>query len=331
MLFCVVGYLHPPDRYTAYLKYVSSEAGKWNRGDVSYSRMLPFYHVSQVENTYKYLKENHPEYLYRCPVRSIQVSTVPVDHVKRYYRPRERLREVMGDPKNILEENLLDLVTILTELSGIDVSDMGVTGSILTSTHSPEFSDIDFTVYGMEATRALRETMREMRRRENVILPFSAAKNKVWSREHAERFPLSFSDLMEFSERRWNYGIFRDTYFSIHPIRTDREITEKYGDQNYTPLREVTGRAVIKNSDESIYLPAVYHLESVESENDVEISRVVSYESLYSDMFEAGERVAFHGKLEKVEGIHGDYHQVVIGGAGSKPSYIKRLIDSSQP
>ena len=26
--FCLVGYLHPPDRYTAYLKYTPAESGR---------------------------------------------------------------------------------------------------------------------------------------------------------------------------------------------------------------------------------------------------------------------------------------------------------------
>ena len=56
LLFCVVGYLHPPDRYTAYLKYVPSEGGKWKRGETRYARVLPYYHVSQVENTYGFLR-----------------------------------------------------------------------------------------------------------------------------------------------------------------------------------------------------------------------------------------------------------------------------------
>ena len=32
-LFCVVGYLHPPDKVTAYLKYVPDTEGKWRKGE----------------------------------------------------------------------------------------------------------------------------------------------------------------------------------------------------------------------------------------------------------------------------------------------------------
>ena len=49
LMFVVVGYLHPPGRVTAYLKYVPSEEGRWRRGDTRYTRTLRYYHVTQVE------------------------------------------------------------------------------------------------------------------------------------------------------------------------------------------------------------------------------------------------------------------------------------------
>ena len=93
-LFCVVGYLHPPDGYTAYLKYVPSKNGKWGSDIARYSRTLPFYHVSQVENTYSYLKCNHPKYLFDCPIRNITLSWVPKKNVKHYYDPKQKIREI---------------------------------------------------------------------------------------------------------------------------------------------------------------------------------------------------------------------------------------------
>ncbi len=323
LLFCVVGYLHSPDRVTAYLKYVPVAEGKWRRGEVSYARVIPYYHVSQVENTYGFLRERHPEYLYDCPVRNITVSSVPRDRIKTYYRPRERLESIMKDPGDELESKLRDLVTILSGLAGLDTKDFGVTGSILTASHSPDFSDIDLTVYGQEASTALREALRETRRNHGVIQPFNASKREAWSRSREGRFPLGFGELMEFAERRWNYGVCMDTYFSVHPVRTDSEIAETYGDNRYTPLGGVRGSATVADASEAIYLPAVYRLEDVETDSDHMVTEVVSYEGLYADMFYPGERIEFSGILERVEGKR-SIHRVVVGGAGSEPSYIKR-------
>ena len=76
LLFCVVGYLHPEDRFTAYLKYVPDLEGKWSRRGFRFSRVMPYYHVSQIEKTYDYLRINHPEYVFNCPMRKIAISSV---------------------------------------------------------------------------------------------------------------------------------------------------------------------------------------------------------------------------------------------------------------
>jgi predicted nucleotidyltransferase len=321
-LFCVVGYLHPPDQVTAYLKYVPDAEGKWRRGEIGYSRVIPYYHVSQVENTYVFLGESHPEYLYSCPVRNITVSSVPRDRIKTYYRPRERLAAIMEDPRDELEFKLRDLVTMLMGLAGLDTRDLGVTGSLLTGSHNPEFSDIDLTVYGQKASTALREALRETRRNDGVIQSFNVSKREAWSHNRQGRFPLGFGELMEFAERRWNYGEYMGTYFSVHPVRTDSEIAEEYGESTYSSIGSVKGSATVADASEAIYLPAIYRLEDVETDSGHMVTEVASFEGLYADMFYAGERIEFNGVLEWIKGTR-NFHHVVVGGAGSKPSYIK--------
>jgi len=325
LLFCVVGYLHPPDRYTAYLKYFPSAEGKWSRGGTRYSRALPFYHVSQVEGTYALLKELYPRYLFDCPVRNVTVSAVPHAMVKAYYRPRKRLGSMMSEgARDPLEQKLIDLVSLLTERSGLDPQDFGVTGSILTGSHNPGFSDIDLTVYGFEASKSLKEALREAKGEAGAVKPYNMEKMEEWIRGRSNKFPLSTEELRAFASRRWNYGVFEGTYFSVHPTRTDDEITEEYGDLTYRRLGGVSGVAEIKDSRESIYLPAIYHVDEVETEAETppDIKQIVSYEGMFGDLFVEGDGVEFRGVLEEVKG-DGTYLRVVIGGAGSGGGYIK--------
>jgi predicted nucleotidyltransferase len=331
MIWCVVGYLHPPDRYTAYVKYVPSEEGKWRRGDSGYSRVIPFYHVSQVEATYGLLMERHPEYVYQCPVRNITVSSVPRERVVVYHRPRARLASLMRNGgEDELEEKLVELARLLCDTSGFEVGDLGVTGSLLTGSHSPEFSDIDLTVYGMEASRRLKEAILENRGENGSVRPFSEERKREWSRSRTGRLSLTFEQLMTFAERRWNYGVYDGTYFSAHPVRTDAEITEEYGDLRYVQAGLVEGRAVIEDSSESIYLPAIYKVSEVEMKgSEGGVSEIVSYEGLYCDMFKSGDVVEFRGVLECVTGRR-SFDRVVVGSAGSLPSYIKD-VETSQP
>ena len=162
-LFCVVGYLHPPDGYTAYLKYVPAPDGKWERDGVRYSRSIPYYQVSQVENTYQWLINNHPEYILQCPVRGIEVSWVPRNRVKKYYNPRDRLEEIKKkDAKDPLEEKLVKLASLLEDRVGVEGS-VGVTGSILTQTHNPEFSYLDINVYVKNESYKLKKAVMDLK------------------------------------------------------------------------------------------------------------------------------------------------------------------------
>ena len=179
-LFCVVGYLHPNDGYTAYLKYVPSETGKWARNGVRYSRSISYYQVSQVENTYQFLKQRHPEYILECPVRNIEVSWVPKNRVKKYYHPQDRLREIKEKgPRDSLEEKLLRLTDIFEEKAGIEDS-LGVTGSILTKTHNPEFSDMDIIVNGLDESYMLKEALLELKSESNEIKGISEQEKEQW-------------------------------------------------------------------------------------------------------------------------------------------------------
>lgn len=316
-LFCVVGYLHPPDGYTAYLKYVPSLDGKWERDGQRYSRTLPFYHVGQVENTYRYLKENYSQYLFDCHVRNISISWVPKNHVKQYYSAREKLQEIKGrGAKDSLERKLLDLSTVLEEKTGIKNS-LGVTGSILTGSHNPSFSDIDLTVHGYDASRKLIEVLGELIEEADIVKSVTPEEKEKWVRNRAEKFPLSIDDMRNIAEKRWNYGYFEDTYFSVHPIRTDEEITEHYGDNTYHRKKVVEGTATVSDNRDSIYLPAVYRVEGAD-----EVSEVVSFEGLYGSLFEVGDRIQFKGILEEIKG-RTPRNRVLVGGAGSPDSYIK--------
>jgi len=322
LMFVVVGYLHPPGRVTAYLKYVPTAEGKWGRGDTRYTRTLRYYHVTQVESTYGYLRENYPDYLYDCPVRNITFSCVPLRDVKRYYDPVERVDSLIREgPSDPLEEKLLGLAEYLGEHAGVE-GRIGVTGSILTRSHNPEFSDIDITVYGREEAQRVRGAVLGARK-EGVIRGRSEEEIERWVAQRAEKFPLSREELRGIAPRRWNYGFYRNTYVSVHPTRTDEEITESYGDYTYSQLGEVKGTAVVVDAAESIYLPAIYRVtDSKLEKRETHVSEIVSYEGIYGGLFTEGEKVEFSGILERYEGKEMG-HRVVLGGAGSTGDYVK--------
>jgi hypothetical protein len=330
LLFCLVGYLHPPTGYTAYLKYVPMAGGKWSKGRVGYRRALSYYHVMEVEKTFGFLREHYPQYLFNCPVRNITISTVPRERVKQYYVPEERLQEIMTGSGDKLEEEVHRLVEFLSDLSGVAPKGFGVTGSVLLGTHNPLFSDIDLTILGVEAAQRLKAALTEARGRGgSSIGDLTQEKREKWIREKTERFPLTREEAALFLKRRWNYGYWGDRYFSIHPIRLDDEIDEEYGDRRYTPLGIAEGRGTVTSSRESIFLPAVYRVENLEVQGwkDLDMREIVSYEGLYSDVVREGETASFKGLVEQVETRGKDlWHRILIGSTTLQgKDYIRPL------
>jgi predicted nucleotidyltransferase len=327
MLFCVTGYLHPPGKYTAYLKYSPAPVGKWKGAETPYRRELEYYHVGRVADTLVYLERNYPQYVHYCPVRGIKFSMVPQEYVKRYYLPEERLREIMVSPSDALEEEVYAFASEIMSHTGIREEDLGVTGSILLGIHDFQFSDMDLLIYGLENALKVRAMRKEGR--SSGIQPVSGKVLEDWCAAVAEHFPLSYEEVQYLAGRRWNYGFFGDRYFSIHPTRTDAEIKEEYGGKIYRDRGTARIKALVSDARESLFMPALYRIEGVkviEGEEGVRqvapaLKEVLSYEGLYRDALDAGEEIEAKGKLESVSD---QYYRLVIGTTRLKgEGYIK--------
>ena len=325
MLFCVTGYLHPPDRYTAYLKYSPDPDGKWRNGQTGYRRELAYYHVSTVAETIRYLEAHYPHYVSDCPVRDIRFSMVPIGYVARYFRPQERLQEILSDPRDSLEDEACALVAHLASVAGLSPEHLGVTGSLLTNTHNPAFSDIDLLVYGQANAARLKDRLGPEGTAEFRRPP--AEKLARWCERMARQHPLSLEEAAYLAQRRWNYGYFGPRYASIHATRQDDEISEQYGDRVYRGQGAARLRAVLLDVSESMFLPATYRVEGVEVlDGDpaaAGVREIVSYEGLYCDIADTGAVVEAYGKLEAVNGVP---NRLVIGTMRPAGGFIKPLL-----
>ncbi|MFX1266270.1 MAG: hypothetical protein ACFFH0_12865, partial [Promethearchaeota archaeon] len=162
-----------------------------------------------------------------------------------------------------------------------------------------------------------------------VLKKKSGEKNRKlerWVRD----YPLTVRDAEIIYTRRWNYGCFNDRPFSIHAVRKDEEIIERYGEKRYTPQGIVDGQAEITAVDESLFLPCTYAVSglNVSRKNGLEeVNEVVSYDGFYAGLFNCGEHISFRGKLELVKGKRDRKHlRVLIGSPeAAGRDYIKLL------
>ncbi|HER54547.1 MAG TPA: hypothetical protein ENO13_01455 [Candidatus Bathyarchaeota archaeon] len=137
---------------------------------------------------------------------------------------------------------------------------------------------------------------------------------------------------MNLYNRKWNLGFFENTYVSIHPVKTENEIKEKYGTKTYEPIGQVTLTAVVCDSVDSLFLPAVYKIKDVtllENKQLVDVSEVVTYEGLYSSLAENGEKIQVKGKLEKVTQKQNNqqHYRVVVGSPEGKGTEFIKIME----
>ncbi|RJS83980.1 hypothetical protein CW702_03105 [Candidatus Bathyarchaeota archaeon] len=119
--FCVLGSIHPPDRVFAYLKYVPDQLGKWGVGKKRYRRILKYYTMDNLVETFKFL-ENWPKYLFFSDKWNVHLSAVPLRMIKRHFKPEERLLELLSKRSlDVLEDKAVRLIKIISERSGVPV------------------------------------------------------------------------------------------------------------------------------------------------------------------------------------------------------------------
>ncbi len=322
LIFCVVGYLHPPDKYTVYLKYRPGQEGKWKRKGIRYQRMIHLYSAAKIQAGTSWLRENHPDYLSFCDVRGIELPLVPRKRVTRYYIPEERLLEMLEGAKDSLEAKTIRLVDQFSESTGVPASKFGVTGSILLGTHNPRYSDINMTVLSDVYARRIRESTDSIY--EGELEPHSSKAIKRWQRQRAQLLGIPEKYKDQIVCPHWLRGRIDGTPFHLHPTRTDDENTSIYGEEYYTALEPVELLATITDDSESLFAPVIFGIDDVRIIKGPQklplINRVESFEGIFAGCASQGDRVRVHGILEEVKDKEGQLlrHQVVIGTITTK-------------
>lgn len=316
--FCVVGYEHPPDRILAYLKYIPSPSGKWG-STVRFHRVLARYDAASVADTFSIL-ERYSKYLFYSEVYGVTFSAVPRSEIVEKYYPEVKVASLLVKGElDQLQSKAVSLIQLLSGESGVPVERFGVTGSILIDIHNPSFSDIDLTVYGKENALEVKDALLDLRG--GAIKPFMGNAAEEWIRKKEGVFQLSRRQAQKILERKWNIGFYEGTRFSIHPVRDDTEIERVYGERVYRSLGFCTIEATVASCDDALFLPCRYEVEDVvflEGKPVEGVREVVSYEGLFCDIVEEGERIMAHGKLERGEGKGREHYRVLVGSQEAK-------------
>ncbi|UCD73031.1 MAG: hypothetical protein JSW01_06230 [Candidatus Bathyarchaeota archaeon] len=331
--FCIVDGIHPNNRAIAYLKYVPDKTGKWGRDKRRFKRVLKNYTIPALSETLAYLRKEHPEYLLRSRPFGVQISSIPSHRIQRHFLPEVKLQSLFKeDELDCLQEKLLILIELFSQRSGVKKREFGVTGSILLDIHQTQFSDIDILVYGRQGSLQLKNALLSIYDDiPSEVSKLSDQHLEEWCRSKVGLYPLSFEEAARLYRRRWNRGLFQSTLFSVHPVLVESELPESYGDRWFKPQGLVIIEGRVTSNRDAMFLPCTYAVDEVQVLEGIKVDdlqEVCSYQGIYSDLFDVGERMLAKGKLEHVKDRRDgqEYHRLLVGGpeAGGK-DYIKPL------
>ena len=324
-LFVTLGYIQPHDRVLSYLKYVPYTDGKWVADGVRYKRIFWGTVDSTVEGM-ALLPQN-----YTILDKHFQTDLVepPHDTIKDYFSPEHRLREIITEPKDALEEFAKRTAHILQDELGVPLGNLGISGSILWKGHNPTFSDINMNIYGFKDSWNLHENYANL---ENKETQTRIRNLPEWNRaieRVSKRIPtLDLEDLQTLFSRRKALYI-KDRCIGITSILKPEEAPIEHGSESYLTLTQnpVKLSMTVENADYGLFHPAIYTTEPVMT-NEGSVTRIMIYDGAFGGLFKKGDRIEVSGILQRVTQTKNgtESHQLMVGTkAGSGKEYVKLL------
>jgi len=321
-VFYTFGYEHPRGRVFSFLKYIPSKVRthfpmrflekRWKLGKLELVRSEKLYTAQNYQRLLEAFRKRFPQYVYLCPYRGKEVISSPLKHVEGVYVPRDCLQVLLeSERRDHLQELALELVTLLSNESGAPIEDFGIHGSIALGMHMME-SDIDLVVYGSRNFRSLEKAINSL----------------------ADKGALSFVITKRLDRLRKHRGRYRDKIFVYNSVRRFEEITSKYGEYRYSPVKPVTFSSQIVDDSEAMFRPAIYQISNYQPLNSTskleesEIpTKVVSMVGMYRNVARCGNAVRVSGSLERVEKVNDSdvHYQVVVGTGTREDEYLLPL------
>lgn len=303
----------------AFLKYIPSEFQElfhvdmlertWTFGDKKLFRAEKLYTAANYRSFMETFRKNFPDYLYFCPYRNKELISVPIGKIDQVFVPKECL-ETIRKLSNLdrIQSLAMELITLLSKESGVNLSHFGMHGSIALNMHSEE-SDIDFVVYGSGNFRVVEETIDRLVNAGTMKYIFG---NKL---DRARKFK----------------GKYKDKIWMFTAARLPQEVSDKYGAHRFTPILPVRFQCTVLDDTEAIFRPAIYRItdySSLDEKSKLPSEQtpdcVISNIGCYRNIARSGDKIKVSGMLEKVESTkNGETtYQVVVGTATTEEEQI---------
>lgn len=296
LIFALVEPGTEQDKALCFLRYVK-EASVWKK--------------YATEQANAFLQHHHPDYLHYSPVLDARLHAVAIERIVKHHRPRQRLQAIMQrGPKDAVERDLFQLGELLQQ-QGLDLAEIGVTGSILVDVQN-QASDIDLVCYGRAVFHRCRTVTRALVERGLL----QELNERDWRQSYQRRSSaLNFGEYLWHERRKYNKAVINGRKFDLNFI-DESPRSESINYQKYGP---VTLSCRVIDDHRAFDYPAEFF---IAHDN---IQSVVSFTATYTGQAVSGETIEVSGVLEQNE--HGVKRIVVGSSREAHGEYIRVVRD----
>ncbi len=314
----VVGNTHPPGQVIAYVKYVpTSKVTQWRRFNTYYERVLKHYDVKLMRE----VSQKHGV-IEKDPIVGAPTPKLPVSSIREWLTPESRIAELLCTINDEVEEDALTAAAIVADVSGISLSKIGVTGSILAKMHSITFSDVNLVIYGCREAMTVATT----HLRKFNELPKNIFEARILRKSRSLNLPPEIVASL--------YPPYARIAIKDRPVGITfvSDICGRYGEKAFQPIGIAEVEAYVEPWQcSALFYPgstsisAVINVREVSSNSvdHTELARnlnlVITYESLFNYTLFRGGKLRLRGVLERI--IPSGTYALLLGGA-EEPGYV---------
>jgi hypothetical protein len=324
-IFDVKGFVHPPGKVVAFIRFTPDPRGDRKKGNIAYRKVYP------LKERYELLQKRFPKYIVFDTVFDEQICEVPIAAIKRHYTPKEGLENLRC--KKLLDEvetDALEFAGLLKQNAGVSWSKLGISGSLLVGLHTSS-SDIDPVIYGSENCHKVYATLKSLtQHKDSPVKPYTCEELKRLFDFRSKDTVMSFEDFLRTESRKVLQGMFKRRDYFIRCVKNWSEIRDNYGKVQYKSMGYAKIRATVTDDSEMIFTPCRYKVADVkilEGTRVEPVEEIVSFRGRFCEQARNGETVIAQGKVERVQKQGEREHFRLL--LGNKPSDCMIPIEQS--
>ncbi|WP_262963703.1 hypothetical protein [Methylobacter psychrophilus] len=295
LIFAVVAAGTEQGKVLCFLRYI-------NDGNLGWKKVA-------TESANAFLKERYSQYLYYSLVLDAHLHAVAIDRIVKHHQPRQRLQQIMQlNQLDAIERDLFQLCELLQQ-HGLDLTQVGITGSILVGVQKSG-SDIDLVCYGRTVFHQCRAITRTLIAQQQL----QELNDTDWRQSYERRCcELSFTEYVWHEQRKANKAVINGRKFDLNFI--DDSIHSE--GTAYQKCAAVTLQCIVIDDTHAFDYPAEFKIDHED------FDAIVSFTATYTGQAVNGETVEVSGIVEQSQkGLkrivvgstreaHGEYIKVI--------------------